>query len=271
MPKENTCIFLYLPGGKRQTQFVYRYDNYKPPIIDPTFFYRIKMNVPYLLVNSAGNYPDRIAIISEGERFSYKTFNHMVNRSAQSMRKYGLQKGDRVALMFFNTHHFAEVYFATIKLGAVLTPVNFRFVGEEIEYIVNNSESSFFFFAKNFQETVGSIQQRLNTVKNFIGVNIEKTAFAHNYEAFLSSGEPGEPKVEIQANDPCQIMYTSGTTGKPKGALIIHGNIFWNLMDTIFLREHKAGEVSLIIGPLYHTAALNNHFTVQVALGERAS
>jgi fatty-acyl-CoA synthase len=227
----------------------------------------MEMNIAYLLVNSAHNYPDRIAIISEERRFSYKTFNHRVNRLAQAMRRYGVKKGDRVAVMFFNTHHFAEAWFATIKLGAVLTPVNFRFVGEEIEYIANNSESSFLFFGKEFQETIAGICQTLKTVKNFVGVEAGKEGFAHDYESFLSLGEPDEPEVETGENDPCQIMYTSGTTGKPKGAVITHGNMLWNLINTILGREHHQGEVSLIIGPLYHAAALNNHFTVQVALG----
>jgi fatty-acyl-CoA synthase len=225
------------------------------------------MNIAYLLVNSVNKYPDRIAIISEKKRFSYKALNRRVNQLAQAMRQYGLKKGDRVAIMFFNTYQFAEIYFATVKLGAILTPVNFRFVGEEIEYIVNNSEASFFFFSKDFQQTIFSIKDRLNTVKYFIGVDVEKVDFAHDYESFLSLGGADEPEVEIQENDPCQIMYTSGTTGKPKGAVITHGNIFWNLINTILARDHSPGEVSLIIGPLYHTAALNNHFTVQVALG----
>jgi fatty-acyl-CoA synthase len=225
------------------------------------------MNTACLLVNSASKYPDKTAIVSEDTRLSYRTFNERVNRLAHAMRGFGLKKGDRVALMFFNTHHFAEAYFATLKLGAIATPVNFRFVGEEIEYIINNSECSIFFFAKELQETIFNVSPKLQTVEHFIGANTEKEGFAHDYEAFLSSGEPGEPEVKAQENDPCQLMYTSGTTGKPKGALITHGNIFWNLMNTIFSREHKEGEVSLIIGPLYHTAALNNHFTVQVALG----
>lgn len=226
-----------------------------------------KMNVAYLLINTASNNPDKIAIISEKKRISYETFNQRVNHLAHAMRRYGCNKGDRVALMFFNTYQFPEIYFATIKLGAILTPVNFRFVGEEIEYIVNNSESSFFFFAKEFQETITRIYKRLHTVKNFVGVNMGKEDFAHDYESFLSLGESYEPEVDIGENDPCQIMYTSGTTGKPKGAVITHGNIFWNLINTILARDHSPGEVSLIIGPLYHTAALNNHFTVQVALG----
>jgi len=224
------------------------------------------MNIAYLLVNSVNKYPDRIAIISEKKRFSYRIFNQRVNRLAHALRRYGCKKGDRVALMFFNTYQFAEIYFATIKLGAILTPVNFRFVGEEIEYIVNNSESSFFFFAKEFQETIASIYQGLHTVKNFIGVDAPKGNFAHDYESFLSLGELYEPEVEIWENDPCQIMYTSGTTGKPKGAIITHGNVLWNLMNTIVGREDHPGEISLIIGPLYHTAALNNHFTIQIAL-----
>jgi fatty-acyl-CoA synthase len=225
------------------------------------------MNIAYLLVNSAIKYPDRIAIISEEKRLSYRTFNRRVNQLSHSMRGYGLKKGDRVALMFFNTHHFAEVYFAAIKLGAIAAPVNFRFVGEEIQYIVNNSEASFFFFAKDFQETIADIYPRLQTVKNFIGVDVEKEHFAHDYETFLALGVPDEPDVETGENDPCQIMYTSGTTGKPKGAVITHSNVFWNLINTILTRDHYPGEISLIIGPLYHTAALNNHFTVQVALG----
>ena len=146
------------------------------------------MNVAYLLVNSASNYPDRTAIISEERRLSYKIFNDRVNQLAHAMRRYGLKKGDRVALMSFNTHHFGEVYFATAKLGALLTPVNFRFVGEEIEYVVNNSESSFLFFGKEFQETIASVCQRLQTVENFIGVDVGKEDFAHDHELFLSSG-----------------------------------------------------------------------------------
>jgi fatty-acyl-CoA synthase len=225
------------------------------------------MNVSYLLANSAGNYPDQTAIISEDKRFSFKTFNQRVNRLAQAMRRCGLQKGDRVAMMFFNTYQFAEVYFATIKCGGLATPVNFRFVAEEIEYILNNSEAGFFFFGKEFEETVASASQALHTVKIFVCVDAAKGGLAHDYETFLSSGTADEPAVEISEHDPCQIMYTSGTTGKPKGAVITHGNSLWNLMNTILGREDHRGQVSLIIGPLYHTAGLNNHFTIQVALG----
>jgi len=71
----------------------------------------------------------------------------------------------------------------------------------------------------------------------------------------------------VNENDPCQLMYTSGTTGKPKGATLTHRNVLWNLHNTIWAREDKSGERAIIVGPLYHTAALNNHLTIQIALG----
>jgi acyl-CoA synthetase (AMP-forming)/AMP-acid ligase II len=225
------------------------------------------MNIADLLINSANKYPEKTAILSEERRLSYKRFNLRVNQIAQAMREHGLKKVGRVALMFYNTHHFAEVYFATAKAGAVATPVNFRFVGEEIEYIINNSEASFFFFGSEFRDTIADIHKKLRTVRNFVGVDATKGDFAYDYDSFLSSGKTDELDTKTTEKDPCQIMYTSGTTGRPKGAVLTHGNIFWNLMNTIYAREHRHGEISLIIGPLYHTAALNNHFTTQIALG----
>lgn len=225
------------------------------------------MNISYLLVNSTGKYPDRAAIISEDKVFSYKEFNSRVNRLADAMRKHGLKAGDRIAIMFFNSHQFAEVYFAAVKSGAVATPVNFRFVADEIQYIINHSKSCFFFFGKEFEETVLNTCHTLPTVKHFICVDAEKNGFAHDYEKFLYSGKADECLFEAGENDPCQIMYTSGTTGKPKGAVITHGNILWNLYNTILGRKDSSGEISLIIGPMYHTAGLNNHFTIQIALG----
>ncbi|MBU1054465.1 MAG: long-chain fatty acid--CoA ligase [Proteobacteria bacterium] len=225
------------------------------------------MNISYLLVNSAGKYPDKTAIISEDKVFSYKEFNARVNCLADAMRQHDLKAGDRVAIMFFNSHQFAEVYFAAIKSGAVATPVNFRFVADEIEYIINHSETDFFFFGKEFEETISSACRTLPAVKHFVCVDAQKDGFAHDYEMFLSYGKADENLVDAKENDPCQIMYTSGTTGKPKGAVITHGNILWNLHNTILGREDRSKEVSLIIGPMYHTAGLNNHFTIQIALG----
>ena len=86
----------------------------------------------------------------------------------------------------------------------------------------------------------------------------------------MTTGRPCDVDPTVTEFDQCQLMYTSGTTGRPKGAIISHGNVLWNLMNTILGREDRPGQVSAIVGPLYHTAALHNHFTIQVALAGKS-
>ncbi|MBA3035279.1 MAG: AMP-binding protein, partial [Desulfobacterium sp.] len=163
------------------------------------------MNVAYLLVNSAGKYPDRTAIISEEKHFSYKAFNQRVNRLAHAMKQHGLKKGDRVAMMFFNTYQFAEVYFAAVKSGAVATPVNFRFVADEIEYIMNHCEACFFFFGKEFEETIESTYDKLSEIKYFVCVDAQKNGFAHDYENFYLPGNLKSRKLMPERTIPARL------------------------------------------------------------------
>jgi acyl-CoA synthetase (AMP-forming)/AMP-acid ligase II len=225
------------------------------------------MNISYFLTNSANKFPDKIACISGERHFTYRDLNVRVNSLADAMRQSGVKKKDRVAVLMYNTHHFIEVYFAALKLGAVLVPINYRLTGNEIKYVIDNSEATAIFFGKEFRITIADIYKKLKNIRLFVGVGLDRDEAAHDYEVFLATGTPAEPGVMVVEDDPCQIIYTSGTTGKPKGAVITHRNIFWNLFNTTIGREHRAGEISLIIGPLFHTAALNNHMMVQIALG----
>lgn len=225
------------------------------------------MNLGAILTNTVEKYPDRTALIHLESRWTYEELNSRVNRLADALVKMGVKKGDGIALMFFNSNHFVEVYFATIKIGAVAVPVNFRFVGPEIVHIINDSEATTFFYGNEFHEIISECLPRLNHVRRFITVDSPDTTLAADYERFLSEGEISEPGVPVTEDDICQIMYTSGTTGKPKGAVITQRAVMWNMVNTIWGREDQEAEIALIIGPLYHTAALNNHLTIQVALG----
>lgn len=225
------------------------------------------MNIAYFLTNSANKFPDKIACISGERHLTYRDLNVRVNCLTDAMRQSGVKKKDRVAVLMYNTHHFVEVYFAALKLGAILVPINYRLTGNEIKYVTDNSEATAIFFGKEFRNTIADIYQELKNIKLFVGVGLDSDDAMPDYEVFLATGTPAEPDVTVAEDDPCQIIYTSGTTGKPKGAVITHHNIFWNLFNTTIGREHRAGEISLIIGPLFHTAALNNHLMVQIALG----
>jgi acyl-CoA synthetase (AMP-forming)/AMP-acid ligase II len=225
------------------------------------------MNLGYLLTNSANKYPNKEAIISQESRQTFDEFDKKTGRLSGALLNAGLKKGDRIAILFFNGSYFAEVYFAALKVGLVTIPVNFRFVGPEIVYILNDSQPYMIFYGPEFEQTLLDIRQQLHAIPIFVSPHDGSSSLAVNYEDFLSGGTYITPDTDVYEDDQCQIMYTSGTTGRPKGVVLTHRNVLWNLFNTILGREDRAGERALIAGPLYHTAALNNHFTIQVALG----
>jgi fatty-acyl-CoA synthase len=223
------------------------------------------MNVGYLLTNAANRYPDRTAIVFEGRRFSYREFNERVNSLVKAFAELGVRKGDKVAAMLYNSNQIVEAYFAAAKMGAVFVPINFRFKEREASYILDHSDAVIFVYGEEFEEMVASLRSKLSKVKQYVCVG-EAAGGALDYEELMARFPPKEPEEKITEDDECQLMYTSGTTGRPKGALITHGNVLWNLVNTMVAREDVPGDTSLVVGPLYHTAALNNHFTIRVAL-----
>ena len=226
----------------------------------------LDMNVGQILTLSSHKVPERTALLCEDKKYTFQEFNRRANQFANSLLRFNLQKGDKVAALLFNSNPFVEVYLGTAKAGGVFTPINFRLAADEVFYILDHSDARFFVYGEEFIPLVQSIRSRLTKVEFYISTGKDLIPQAFNYEALLAESPNTEPDILIAEEDECQLMYTSGTTGKPKGAVITHGNVLWNLVNTILGREEKEGEVSLVIGPLYHTAALNNHFTIRVAL-----
>ena len=225
------------------------------------------MDMGQILTLAARKYPEHTALICGAERLTFREFDSRVNQLAHALLGLGLKKGDKVAALFYNSIPFVETYFAALKAGGVFVPVNFRFVGEEAAYILNQSDSRFFFFGGEFGSLVQTIRSALPKIDFFFAAGTPPAAGIGKYEDLLNGSPDFEPPVPLSEDDDCQIMYTSGTTGKPKGAVITHRNVLWNMFNTILGREEKEDEISLVVGPLYHTAALNNHFTLRIALG----
>jgi len=223
------------------------------------------MNIGKILTLTTNKFPDRTAIIFENHRFTYQEFNWRANQFAHALLQLGLKKGEKVAALLFNSNQFAEVYFGTTKVGGVFAPINFRFASDEAQHVIRHSDARFFVFGDEFSDLVEKIRLKLNKVKFFISVGNPPSG-TFDYESLLDRSSREEPGLTLSEKDLCQLMYTSGTTGRPKGVLITHRNVLWNLVNALLGREEKEGEISLVIGPLYHTAALNNHFTIRVAM-----
>ncbi len=224
------------------------------------------MDVGKILTLTARKFPNRVALICEDKRMTYREYEDRVNRLANGLLQLGLKKGDRVAALLFNSIPMVEMFFACAKTGGVFTPINFRFTAEEVFYILDHSDARFFVYGEEFSGLVEKVRPKLTKVEFSISFNNETAPPILHYETFLEESPAQEPEIFLSENDECQLMYTSGTTGKPKGAILTHENLLWNLFNTLLGREEQEGEISIVIGPLYHTAALNNHFLTRVAM-----
>jgi acyl-CoA synthetase (AMP-forming)/AMP-acid ligase II len=181
------------------------------------------MNLGQNLKVNAKKFSTTVALKDKSRRFTYPQTNERVNRLANSLLSLGLAKGDRVAVLMENSIEIIEIYLATAKSGLVIVPINFRLVGPEISYIVNNSDAKAFIVHDQFAHEVDRVKAELTNIAAadyfVVGKNL---AGYRDYEELISDGSAEEPNVEVEPQDTWILIYTSGTTGKPKGVIRSH-------------------------------------------------
>lgn len=219
------------------------------------------------LTLTAGKYPNKIAVVEHGgSKLAYREFNERVNRLANALIALGIKKGDKIAYLFFNCSQFAETHYAVAKAGAVGVPLNFRLVGRELSYQINNSDAVCLIYGPEFVQTVESIRQEIPGVKHFICAG-NGSGDVLKYEELIKDNSPAEPGVEVGLYDENLILYTAGTTGAPKGSVLTHKNHLFNGMTMIMDYGMRPDDVMQIIPPLYHSASLNGFMIPGVLLG----
>lgn len=182
-------------------------------------------------------YGDCEAIVSGDLRLTYKQFGERVNRWANWMRSLGVQPGDRVAIISQNSHRLMDGFFGAPLLGAVYMPINFRLVASDFEYILNHAEAKIVIVEDSLTEAVDGIRPQLKSLERFI-VCSDEAGFARDgwedYETLLAAASADTPiPAAIDENDTACILYTSGTTGRPKGVMLTHRNLYLNAMNSI--------------------------------------
>ena len=197
--------------------------------------------------------PRRLAVVHDGRSMTYAELDDRVNRLAHALRGLGVRPGDRVAYLGANHPAFLETMFATAGLGAVFVPFNTRLAAPEIAYMLDDSGTSVLVWAPELSETVAAVGDR-PTLRHRIGVGDPGDS---GYQALMARGEPTPIDSPVDLDDLCMIMYTSGTTGSPKGAMLTHGNLTWNCYNLLVDLDLASDEVALISAPMFHTAALN--------------
>lgn len=225
-----------------------------------------------LLSSRARLTPNREALLytHTGERFTYAQLNARANRAANFMReRFGVQKGDRVSILAHNSVAYIDLFYGLAKLGAIFAPLNWRLTARELEYIVNDCEPKVIIvgpdFVNTFDEMRASVQAEY--IVGIEGAQIDGTSSYETELARASDAEPAQP--ESSDDDTYCILYTSGTTGKPKGALLPHRQILWNCINTVVSWGLTENDVSPVLTPLFHAGGLFAFLTPLLYVGGR--
>jgi fatty-acyl-CoA synthase len=210
-------------------------------------------------VNVSNN--EKIAIKEEsGRSWTYKELHLISNAYANKLRELGIQKGDRIGILLYNCLEYFGLYFAAAKLGAIAVRLNFRLASAELEYALNDSGTKILCFHSTLATRVKEVKDQVQVERYICLSNNEADIppWAESW-AILNSGDPAEVKTDhIKLSDPLMLMYTSGTTGRPKGAIWTHETTFWFCAMQSMKWKFTGREIGMTTGPLYHVGAMED-------------
>lgn len=213
------------------------------------------MNTTDFLTISNAICPDRDAMVFEGKRFTYSQISQRVNRLGNALAKLGIKKGDRVAMLQVNCPECIETYFAAARLGAIYVPLNFRAKEDELSYMSSHAEAKALFAGKRYLDLVRAILPSLPNIKHCISID-EKVTDMHSYGDLISSSPDDEVIADIGDEDVTILMYTAGTTGRPKGVPLRHSGFVSYVLGNVDPASPDMEERNLLTVPLYHVAGI---------------
>jgi fatty-acyl-CoA synthase len=230
------------------------------------------MHAGDLLSSRARLTPNREALLDldSGRRFSYSDLNARANRLANALHdKLDIHKGDRVSILAQNSPEYIDLFYGLAKIGAVFAPLNWRLVARELVYIVNDCQPKVLICGSEFLGTLEEMVPDIS-VEHIYLLDAPAHAEYDSLENLLSGASADEPpQPKLDGEDPYCILYTSGTTGRPKGAIIPHRQVMWNCINTCISWGLTENDVSPVFTPLFHAGGLFAFLTPLLYLGGR--
>ena len=219
---------------------------------------------------NARRYPNKTALIMGDQQLTFKQLNDKANRLAHGLISMGVGPGDRVALMAENCLEFVIVNYAAAKCGAILVPVNFRFKKKELVYLVNDSEPSILLYGPEFPALLEEARADFEMPVQLVAISGESLESGLTMDRLMNDGSTTETDVFVDPCSPAVIMYTSGTTGVPKGVLFSH-NAYFNLYSALVIEGDMTSNETVMVGmPLFHNGGLNGQLQPALMMGNTA-
>jgi fatty-acyl-CoA synthase len=201
--------------------------------------------------------PDRTALLDPRRSLPYAELADRTARYAGALRRLGVGRGDRVAYLGVNAVEVFETFFATWLLGAIAVPLNYRLSGAEIRYMLEDSAASVLVHSGDANALVAAAVPLPGTVRHVLAVDpADRPVDGAEYEAEVAAGPTLDSEPQVSLEDPAILLYTSGTTGRPKGAVLTHGNLTWNTVNYLAHVDVLSTDRALGIAPLFHCVGL---------------
>lgn len=225
------------------------------------------MNVAWWVQRWSTMHPDKPAVIFENQAISYQELHRRVEMTSCWFQQLGIERGDRVAVMMTNSPEFIEIFLACARLGAILVPVNFRLTQAELDYTLKNSDPRLFVFSEKHIDSI----QALNLCDELPllnqSIHRENPSSPGEYNGFIDyhkavgAFKGQSPHLApstglVDSNEAHVIMYTSGTTGQSKGAVLPHRKTFFNCLNADIFYKMDYDDIMLIVTPLFHSGGL---------------
>ena len=211
-------------------------------------------NLAGVLAHHADRFPDRPCLVAGDTTITYAELDRRAGRTAAGLARLGVGREDVVALLLYNCPEFLEAMFAVARLGAIVMPINWRLAGDEVAYIAGHAGATLVVSEPELAP-LAEAAVRHRSGARVVGVG----GAAGNWIAFegLGDGAPAVPLVDVAADDVHRLMYTSGTTARPKGVMITHANLYWKNIAHMVEFGVTGADKGLACGPLYHVGALD--------------
>src|SRR4030042_551506 len=213
------------------------------------------MNTPDFFNVAVSICPERDFMVFEKERLTYEKASERINRMAQTLSGLGVTKETRVGILSVNCPQYIETYFAAAKTGAIFVPLNFRARADELTYMINRAEVKVLFIGNRFVDLVREMLPNLTGLETCIAIDGPEKDML-NYEDQIASASDEEFFGEIDDAAVTILMFTSGTTGRPKAVPLTHESFASSILENVDSADPEIDEKNLLTVPLYHVAGM---------------